>query len=397
MSPASVDGFRHAGAGRWPRVLLVAMHVPAITLPTVFTLTGGSGIPARYPAALLALVLSLVLLAIQLRHSLAAARDVRPPGWPWTLVVLAVLVYGPMPWFSASNWSGPQVFVIASGLMLLRGWMRLVPFVPFVAAWCWSAAEYYKQYATPTSGRVYGTVQVVNAVLSPVFWFGAVGVSLYAAARLVRVLDELRATRSELADLAVRRERLRVSRDLHDLLGQSLSAISLKGDLALRLLDNDPPNAQAEIESLTRAARTALRGLRGVTQDEHQTSLFTEISGAASLLAAAGIDTTIAVDLPSWSLAPRVERALSLAVREGVTNILHHSDAQTCSISVQSVDGSVRLDIINDLATPTVGTGTGTGLAGLTERAEQLSAVVTAGPTGDGRFQLIVEIPQEVP
>src|SRR5437867_996880 len=86
---------------------------------------------------------------------------------------------------------------------------------------------------------------------------------LFAAARLVRAIDDLRAARAELAELAVGRERLRISRDLHDLLGHTLSAVSLKGDLALRLLErNEQPRAAAEIESLTAVARSALRDMR---------------------------------------------------------------------------------------------------------------------------------------
>jgi len=85
------------------------------------------------------------------------------------------------------------------------------------------------------------------------------GLALYGSARLVGILAELFAARAELAEQAVARDRLRMSRDLHDLLGQSLSAVSLKGDLAIRLLAADPPAAQRELESLTSVARSALR------------------------------------------------------------------------------------------------------------------------------------------
>ncbi len=123
--------------------------------------------------------------------------------------------------------------------------------------------------------------------------------ALVGGGRLVQLLDELFETRTELAAAAVDHERLRVSRDLPDLLGQSLSAISLKGDLALWLLDRDTAAAAREIESLTEVARTALHDARAVTRDEHAAALRTEIDGAATLLGAAGVRTTLEVaELP---------------------------------------------------------------------------------------------------
>jgi two-component system, NarL family, sensor histidine kinase DesK len=216
-------------------------------------------------------------------------------------------------------------------------------------------------------------------------------VALYGSARLVRVVDELDAARTELAELAVGRERLRVSRDLHDLLGHSLSAVSLKGDLAIRLLGRDPPAARVEIESLTGVAREALRGVLAVARDEHAPSLRTEADGAAALLGAAGIRARLELDLPD--LAPAVETTLAWAVREGVTNVLRHSQATTCSITATSGAGTVRLELVND----GVGgaTGQGSGLAGLAERARELSGSVAAGPDGDGRFRLLIQLPRE--
>jgi two-component system sensor histidine kinase DesK len=215
--------------------------------------------------------------------------------------------------------------------------------------------------------------------------------ALYGSARLVRVLEELQATRAELAELAVGRERLRVSRDLHDLLGQSLSAVALKGDLAVRLLASDPPAARAEIESLTGVARQVLGGVRAVTRDEHVVSLATEIEGATGLLGAAGIDTRVDLDLPQ--LPGPVEEVLAWVVREGVTNVLRHSQARTCWISAGHRDGRLWLEIVNDGAGTAAGEGS--GLAGLAGRAQMVSGSVSAGPTQQGRFRLLVEVPQE--
>jgi two-component system sensor histidine kinase DesK len=363
---------------RRARWFLVGLHLALVAVAPVFTITGFEEDPGDPATAVLA---ALAIAAVQLRHSFAAAKGERPRGWPWTLLALAVLVYLPMVWFGM-DWAPMQYFVIASAAMLLRGWPAAIA----VAAPLLATAAGVG--AAPVDGE-----SVAQEALAVAYWVvGLVtgAVALYGAVRLVRVLDELEATRAQLAELAVGRERLRVSRDLHDLLGQSLSAVSLKGDLALRLLRGDPPAARAEIVSLTEVARDTLRGMRAVTRDEHAVSLRTETEGAAALLSAAGIDARIDLDLPD--LSPPVENLLAWAVREGVTNVLRHSQASTCSITAGRWDDHVRLEIVNDGARAPVGEGS--GLAGLTERAAALSGSASAGPVGDSRFRLLVEVPE---
>jgi two-component system sensor histidine kinase DesK len=271
--------------------------------------------------------------------------------------------------------------VIASGLMLLRprfgivltGVVLLVSTVASVNA---------------LQGR--GDLnRLVFNVSSGVMLDLVLGVALYGSARLVYVLDQLESARVDIAELAVGRERLRVSRDLHDLLGQSLSAVSLKGDLAIRLLDHNPPAARAEIQSLTEVARGALQGVREITRDEHTASLIAEIERAAALLRAAGIDATVDVDLPE--LPARKEAVLAWVVREGVTNVLRHSRAATCTIRAEHRDGWVRLEILNDGAGPSVAPGS--GLVGLTERAAAASGSLTVARPYDDHFRVLVELP----
>jgi two-component system, NarL family, sensor histidine kinase DesK len=167
---------------------------------------------------------------------------------------LIVLVYLPMVWFG-TGWAPMQYFVMASAIMLLRGW----PACSAATAPLLATAALVVTEAPPDAAAAQETVAVV-------YWIAGLvtgTVALYGAARLVRVLDELEATRTELAELAIGRERLRISRDLHDLLGHSLSAISLKGDLARRLLPSNVHAARAEIEGLTEVARDALRDRGG--------------------------------------------------------------------------------------------------------------------------------------
>jgi two-component system sensor histidine kinase DesK len=362
------------------RLFLFGLHIALVAVAPVFAITGFED-DSDNPA--IAVLAALVIGALQLRHSFAATRGERPRGWPWTLLALTVLVYLPIVWLGM-DWAPMQYFVIASGAMLLRGWPAgITVAAPLLA----TAAAVVG--AAPVNGE--SVAQEALAVVYPIVGLVTGAVALYGSARLVRVVDELHATRAQLAELAVGRERLRVSRDLHDLLGHSLSAVSLKGDLAIRLLRSDPPAARAEIESLTGVAREALRGVRAVTRDEHLVSLRTETQGAAALLSAAGIDARIDLDLPD--LPPAVDQVLAWAVREGVTNVLRHSQASTCSITAGRRDGQARLEIVNDgVRAPA---GEGSGLAGLTERATALSGSVSAGPLGDGRFRLLLEVPEE--
>jgi two-component system sensor histidine kinase DesK len=365
--------------------LLVALHLPFVIAPPVYAITRHE---LSFGEAVLVALAAVALGGLQLRHSSAATRGERPRWWGVSLLAVTLLAYVPTWWFSW-DWADTQWFVLASAAMLLRG--RLVGVVE-IGVLAGNVVWFARSFAADggTAGEV---------VFWTLYWLAIVvigAVALYGSARLVRVVEELYAARLELAEMAVGRERLRVSRDLHDLLGQSLSAVSLKGDLALRLLPSDPAAARAEIEGLTQLARSALHDVRVVTHDRQRVALRTEIDAAMALLAAAGIDTRLDVDLPESGLDAAVGDVLGWAVREGTTNLLRHSDARTCWLSAGRSGGAVRLEVVNDGVRDAAGRGHGgSGLAGLAERAGAVSGTVTAGRLPDGRFRLVVEIPEE--
>ncbi|MBE3013985.1 hypothetical protein IL992_33110 [Microbispora sp. NEAU-D428] len=360
---------------RWP---LVALHVPLTVQAPVYSIIGMEGRPS---APLIMIPAAAMLGALQLRHSLAAARGERPAGWRWSYAALLLLAYVPVIWIGAS-WGAMGILALASTVMLLRPRTAL----PVCAAQVLVPVTLELKSVMGSSLLEIVTMMVYAVVVPPLFAAALVG-----GARLVRLVNELYATRTELAATAVVEERVRVSRDLHDLLGQSLSAISLKGDLALRLLAKDAAAARGEVESLTGVAREALQGVRAIARDEHAVSLRTEIEGAAALLGAAGVNTEFDVaDLPP--LPGPAQNALAWAIREGTTNLLRHSEAQTCSITLSRHNGTVRLEIVNDgvrgVAPP------GSGLAGVGERARAVSGT-SATAVRNGRFQLSVEVPEE--
>jgi len=370
-------------AVRHARLFLVVMLVPFAAVSPLFMFTRHPSMSAV--SRTIVVVSALTAMGLQLRHSFAAGRGERPRAWPLTFAVVCACAFGPLWWFGL-DWDTVQWFVIASAAMLLRGPLAVLgvagPIIgPAIAAGVVIADGHGSIPAVIVWSVYYLAIMVMG------------GAALYFSARLAGVLDELYAARTELAELAVGRERLRVSRDLHDLLGHSLSAVSLKGDLAMRLLPSDPSAAQAEIESLTGVARSALRDMRAVARDEHVVSLRAELDAAAAVLAAADIETISDAALDDFGdLAPELEAVLAWAVREGATNILRHSTASRCSFTATRRDATVRLEIVND-GVPGGPAGEGRGLDGVAERARALGGSASGGPTGDGRFCLVVEVP----
>ena len=376
---------RQAGYPLWltrrARWFLALMNVPFIAECPAYAIVGLDG-PSGNPV--LVVLLGLAMGLLQLRHSFAAARGQRPAGWQWTFLALAVVVYLPMYWFTW-NWAATQILLISSAAMLLRGRLRVAAIMaPILGTGVTALVVLW--------AAGFSSAQVTYSGISWIINFLLYSAALYGAIRLVMVADELYAARTEQAEGAVGQERLRVSRDLHDLLGQSLSAISLKGDLALRLLSTDPARAGSEIESLTGVARSALHDVIAIARDEHSVSLHGEIDAAAALLSAAGIEVRIDTGL---CVPPEHAReVLAWAVREATTNVLRHSEARTCSIALRAGDRGVWLEVCNDGAR--AASGQGSGLVGLAVRAEAVSGSVRAETVGDGRFLLSVWVPEEV-
>jgi signal transduction histidine kinase len=189
---------------------------------------------------------------------------------------------------------------------------------------------------------------------------------------------------------AVDGERLRLARDLHDLLGHSLSLISIKSQLAGRLLPGDTSAAASEIADVERVARESLQDVRHAVEGYRQPSLAAALVSARAALAAAGIETTI--DTTVEKLPADVDATLAWAVREGVTNVIRHSRATICSIRVAR-DGREAIVDITDNGPVAATIAPGSGLRGLQERAAARGGRVAAGPSPRGGFLVHVSIP----
>jgi two-component system sensor histidine kinase DesK len=191
--------------------------------------------------------------------------------------------------------------------------------------------------------------------------------ALYAQVWALGVAERLDVARRLESAAAVTDERLRFAADLHDIQGHSLQVIALKSELAERLATADPARAAAEMREVQALARQTLGDTREVVRGYRAVSLDTEISNAGRVLAAAGIDCSLsrAADLPS--LPSSVENLLGLVVRECTTNVLRHSAARQCAVSLAAGGGTVVLSFTND-APLDEAPGPAGGLAGLADR-----------------------------
>jgi two-component system, NarL family, sensor histidine kinase DesK len=206
--------------------------------------------------------------------------------------------------------------------------------------------------------------------------------------------DELRMARSEIARLAVAEERERFARDLHDLLGHSLSVIAIKAELARRVLPTDPERSGAEVADIESVARSALNEVREAAAGYRRPTLDGELEGARVALTAAGVECKI--DRDRDEVDPETEAVLAWAVREGATNVIRHSTAHLCVLRITSAPDSTAVEVVDDGSAATLESqaASGHGLAGLRERVTALRGTMAAGPLASGGYRLSVVLPR---
>nr|WP_062332300.1 histidine kinase [Herbidospora sakaeratensis] len=207
-------------------------------------------------------------------------------------------------------------------------------------------------------------------------------------------IAELQATRKELARVAVSEERLRFSRDLHDLLGHTLSVMVVKAEVVRRLAPSDGAAAARQAADIEEIGRQALTQVRAAVTGYRGRGLAAELASARDALTAAGIELTLRD--PERPLPPETDALLGWAVREGVTNVIRHSTARTCAITLVVGDGA-ELTIADDgagIGTGISGTASGNGLGGLRERVEAAGGRFAAGNAPAGGFRLTVGVPE---
>jgi two-component system sensor histidine kinase DesK len=271
----------------------------------------------------------------------------------------------------------------------------------FIYAACFGA--YVERYRT--GAVAIGLVALAGlltswAVAAPLFyWITAVSfplligfVSLHQT-QARRADMKLRLAQEQIEHLAAIAERERIARDMHDVLGHTLSLIVLKSELAAKLATRDPERAAREIRDVEQVARKALKEVRETIRG-YRASLAEEVEQSRALLGAAGIRAEIAVE--ATSLGRAVEETLALALREAVTNVVRHSGATACRIRLHPESSACVLEVEDDGRAGNAPEGN--GLRGMRERVEALGGHVSRGPGSSGRgLQLEVRVPLAPP
>jgi two-component system, NarL family, sensor histidine kinase DesK len=299
---------------------------------------------------------------------------------------------------------GPGAALVALGLLPVIAVVLLVAgaptsfaalFVYFVAAAGMRLPARIAVAVTLLTGLAVGIAGSLHgesrsAISATVLTIVSIGVLMTAFGRIARANRELRETREELARLAVSDERLRIARDLHDLLGHSLTVIAIKSELARRLVEREPTQAAAEIDDIQSVSRTALAEVREAVRGYRRLALAEALETAQAALSAAGIDCELADE--DVALPADVDAVLAWAVREGTTNVIRHSGALHCAIRVCADEARAAVEIEDD-GNAAVSTARGSGLNGLRERARRVRGELEAGALPGGGFRLRLSVP----
>lgn len=303
---------------------------------------------------------------------------VLPPGtsgrrfWAWYALLVA-LTAAEIPFARAAG------FVLCVFLTLLTVARLGVRSFAFVAAMA-LAALLVPIAVEPWHVSLAKSFADVTPVAIPVVALAMAGVM-----HIVRSNHALAEARAELARLAAENERIRIARDLHDLLGQSLTTITVKAGLARRLGLADPAGAVDQITEVEELSRRVLAEVRAAVSGYREVTLASELARGRELLRASGI--TARLPTATEVADPAHQELFGWAVREGLTNVIRHSRARSCEVRVSAS----CVEIIDD------GNGSdappGNGLSGLRERAAAAGGGVDAGPVQPAGWRLRVWVP----
>lgn len=225
------------------------------------------------------------------------------------------------------------------------------------------------------------------------------GFAMTGVRELIRTTIALREARATVAQLAANEERLRLARDLHDLLGHSLSLITLKSELAGRMLPDHPEKAAQQVADIEQVSRQALVDVREAVTGYRRPRLSGELAGAQVALTAAGVTADLPAEPDLTDVAEESESALAWALREAITNVVRHSGARRCTVELvrrQTLDGPVLELSVEDDGSGGSGHGPGNGLTGLTERLEKAGGALETGRVRRG-FRLVARVPAQAP
>lgn len=275
--------------------------------------------------------------------------------------------------------------------------LSLVPWLGADVRWMWTfvgvavaVSRVGRAIVFPVVGALAAVAFVVGAqegtFLSALNSAVIVSVSfmMFSFVENIVTLEKLRTAQEQVADLAAERERSRVARDVHDILGHSLTVITVKAELAGRLMDAGSPAARDEVTQIEQLSRGALADVRATVHGYRGVSISGELAAARAALESAGVTA----ELPgSTDQVPSDRRELAgWVVREAVTNVVRHAEASVCRVSL---DGR-SIEVVDDGCGPSSSPSSGSGLAGLRERVETAGGRMTVGRSDLGGFRVRV-------
>jgi len=318
-----------------------------------------------------------------LLRDLLAGPDGKPsPGWSWRWVLSGVLVlaltFAPSVGSSAL---GLLALVAASALAVVRHrwrWLVLVVLAVIVPVLTLSQPAFdLLSRRDEVRWATYATAAMVGACLL-----------VYGLGRLTRASVALEQTHQEAVDSAALREQLRLAQDAHDTLGLGLSTIALKSDLSLSLLDTDPERSRREAVQLMHLADVVSRDAEAVAEGRTVLDLERELVSARTTLAAAGTHAAVSVEGP---VLGDVQDVLATVLREAITNVIRHSRATVCTVTLRRDAAGLVLHVSNDRALPTR-ESPGLGLRSMSERLHAVGGRLVTDRTGD-RFDVVATVP----
>ncbi|MFH8380077.1 sensor histidine kinase [Kitasatospora sp. NPDC018058] len=287
-----------------------------------------------------------------------------PPSVLVTTVLL-IVAYGPISIGLRLRWSAPAAVVLALSVapaMMLAGLS-----------------------AGTTTGQLIGTLLGMPFIAA----------SCRSFAWLTAVVWELDGARETQSRLAVAEERLRFSRDLHDVMGRNLTTIALKSELAVQLARRGRSEAADQMAEVQRIAQESQREVRDVIRGYRTADLHAEAIGARAVLRSADVACEIDLGEGADELPPHVQSVFGWVIREATTNVLRHSEAERCLIRLRREGGRAVLELENDgvPAVPLPSQGGGTGLRGLRERLAAHDGELTVPTAGPGVFRMLATVP----
>lgn len=368
----------------WPTLLwIVVLLAPLVSPALTVNHTDTPGLAAAGLAVFVALYTTVVWTAF-----CWPTDDPAEPGRPsrlrlGVLAALAVLGVALAIWFSgaSSNWLTVLLYVGVSGGATLPKQVWGVR---------WLVATVLTLVAVGALRNVSGDAVVAMALTTAL-----AGVVIIMFRRMTDLIDHLRRTQAELAEVAVREERLRFSRDLHDLLGHTLSLIVVKAELLRRSIPRDPDAAVDEAGEIEDVGRRALTDVREAVTGYRDLSFAEELDSARKALTDLGIDVTVrTTGTRTTSLPEPADSLFGWVIREATTNIVRHSDAGRCDIVVERKNGSATLEV-RDNGRAAQMPSIGEGLRGMTERLAAAGGHLEAGRSKNGGWRVVASFPVE--